>query len=203
MKTCIICKETKPKSNFHNVGVARGGRVGYCGSCKCVAGRIRSTLDGMKSRCFSLNNPSYKYYGAKGIEVCEEWCSGPSSFIAWAIVNGWKDGLTIDRIDSKRGYEPNNCQWLTFIENTRKGGGERALTREEILTIREEMAAGGDKEELAKRFGRGAGTIVSISRRHSYVEPWEKKDIVDPLWASKDRMKYLEEKFLDPLRDGS
>lgn len=59
----------------------------------------------MKRRCENPNMPNYKYYGAKGIKVCGEWHSFPK-FKEWAKANGYVDGLSLDRIDSSRDYEP-------------------------------------------------------------------------------------------------
>lgn len=61
-------------------------------------------------------------YGGKGVVLCEEWLgeNGYENFYLWAINNGYKDGLTIDRIDENGNYEPSNCQWITKSENTAK-----------------------------------------------------------------------------------
>lgn len=74
----------------------------------------------MKSRCNNENDKSYKWYGAKGIKVCDEWLDW-ENFKQWSLANGWKDGLTIDRIDGKQGYRPNNCRWVDMnIQNNNK-----------------------------------------------------------------------------------
>lgn len=73
----------------------------------------------MKRRCENPNMPNYKYYGAKGIKVCGEWHSFPK-LKEWAKANGYVDGLSLDRIDSSRDYEPDNCQWMTFSDNATK-----------------------------------------------------------------------------------
>lgn len=67
----------------------------------------------MHYRCEKKNDSGYKYYGAKGIKVCEEW-KDFNSFAAWSHQNGYSDNLTIDRIDYTGCYEPNNCRWVSF-----------------------------------------------------------------------------------------
>lgn len=75
---------------------------------------------GIKNRCLNSNEPGYKFYGAKGIKICDEWKNDIKAFYLWSIENGWKKGLTIDRINSKGNYEPSNCQFLTRKENSEK-----------------------------------------------------------------------------------
>ena len=71
------------------------------------------SLDNMKQRCYNKNDPKYKYYGAKGVSICDEWLNSYESFCKWADNNGYKKGLTIDRINPGGNYEPNNCRWVT------------------------------------------------------------------------------------------
>ncbi len=81
--------------------------------------RIHNIWKGMRQRC---NNPNHKYhprYGGRGISVCDEW-DEYLLFRDWALSNGYADNLTIDRIDNDKGYSPDNCQWLTRAENTRR-----------------------------------------------------------------------------------
>lgn len=70
----------------------------------------------MKQRCYVKSSTSYKRYGAKGITVCDEWRNSFYTFRNWALANGYSDELTIDRIDSRGNYEPNNCRWATYKE---------------------------------------------------------------------------------------
>lgn len=76
-------------------------------------------------RCYYLKHISYKYYGNKGISVCSGWKDSFLLFREWAIKTGYKEGLSIDRIDHTGNYEPSNCQWLTRSENTAKSNRER------------------------------------------------------------------------------
>lgn len=72
------------------------------------------------TRCFNPKAKDYPYYGGKGIKVCDEWINNPKSLMEWAFSKGWKKGLVIDRIDPSGDYSPENCQFLTPSENTKK-----------------------------------------------------------------------------------
>ena len=70
----------------------------------------------MKYRCYNTNSKDYKYYGGRGIKVCDEWKNDFIAFYNWSIKNGYKEDLTIDRINVDGDYEPNNCRWATWKE---------------------------------------------------------------------------------------
>jgi len=74
----------------------------------------------MKQRCLNPKSFSYKWYGNRGIFVCEEWRNSYQNFKNWALSNGYTNNLTIDRINNNDGYKPNNCQWITQSENSKK-----------------------------------------------------------------------------------
>lgn len=82
--------------------------------------RLYKTWENMKERCYNTNNPRYYTYGDRGITVCDEWKDSFETFYDWAMFSGYKDDLTIDRINVNNGYCPENCQWLTFSDNTIK-----------------------------------------------------------------------------------
>lgn len=70
---------------------------------------------GIKSRCYNPNTANYKYYGAKGITMCREWKNNFIAFYNWAISNGWKKGLSVDRFPNNKGnYKPSNCRLATM-----------------------------------------------------------------------------------------
>lgn len=77
----------------------------------------------IRNRCYRESNDNYAYYGGRGIKVCDEWKDSYENFSKWAIENGYKDTLTIDRIDYNGNYEPNNCRWITQKEQTRNTRG--------------------------------------------------------------------------------
>jgi hypothetical protein len=73
----------------------------------------------MKTRCLCETDRNYKWYGAKGVSVCEEWKNDYLAFQKWALSNGYSGNLTIDRINPFGNYEPNNCRWITIQEQQR------------------------------------------------------------------------------------
>ena len=91
----------------------------------------------IKTRC----NPNYnkaKYYYGKGISMCEEWNNCFDSFYKWAINNGYKDGLTIDRIDNNKGYSPDNCRWVDYkIQENNRTNNKRIEYQGNTHTIAE------------------------------------------------------------------
>ncbi len=116
--------------NFH-IGNLRQGKTKSCG-CKRVentaslmrthgeAGtRLYSIWTNIKTRCENPNSPNYESYGAKGIMLSEEWSKSYEAFRDWSVTNGYTDKLTIDRKDNARGYEPDNCRWVTNVEQSR------------------------------------------------------------------------------------
>lgn len=106
-------------------------------SCGCIRNKLSSeratthgmsktklyhTWKNMKKRCENPNATRYERYGGRGIKVCEEWRNDFMEFYAWAMANGYQEGLTIDRKDNDKGYYPDNCRWETsIIQNQNKG----------------------------------------------------------------------------------
>ena len=83
----------------------------------------------MRRRCRSSNHPNYHHYGGRGIRVCSEWQSF-EAFYEWSRRSGYKEGLSIDRVDNDGNYEPVNCQWTTQSEQTNNTRKNRMLLYE-------------------------------------------------------------------------
>lgn len=67
----------------------------------------------IKTRCYNPKKDTYAYYGGKGITMCQEWLNNFMAFYNWSMNNGYKKGLTIDRLNPNGNYEPSNCRWVT------------------------------------------------------------------------------------------
>ncbi len=83
---------------------------------KEVRSQLKSIYGGIKNRCYNHNSDNYKYYGGRGIIMCDEWLNNFSSFVSWSLDNGYQRGLTIDRKNTNGNYNPENCKWATMIE---------------------------------------------------------------------------------------
>ncbi len=113
-------------------------RSGHTKSCGCFfaeaisnANRVHGQSDtrlhniwmGMINRCELPTFKNYANYGARGISVCKAWRQDFQSFFDWSVSNGYRNDLSIDRIDNDGNYEPSNCQWVTAkvqANNTRR-----------------------------------------------------------------------------------
>lgn len=111
----------------YNVEVARANSTthGMCGT------RLYKIWQDMKRRCESHEEPCYQNYGGRGIRVCQEWQSF-DAFMKWALKNGYKGKLTIDRIDVNGNYEPLNCKWSTLKEQGRNKRNNFMITYQNV-----------------------------------------------------------------------
>ncbi len=102
---------------------------------------LQQKLCDMKRRCNNPADKSYKDYGGRGIKVCPEWSdpkNGHENFRKWAIENGWKKGLSIDRENNDGDYEPSNCRWATPKQQSNNTRFNRLVTiKGQTKTIQE------------------------------------------------------------------
>lgn len=132
--------------------------------------RIYRIWSGMKERCFNPNNEHFRIYGGRGIFVCEKW---RSSFLAfYADMGDAPPGLTIDRIDNDKGYEPGNCRWATPLEQVRNSRTPKLSFDVAVRIIRRHIA--GDRGiDLAAEFGVKRSTIDRVIYGKLWSDAWK------------------------------
>ena len=127
-------------------------RTGHTKSCGCKRNEYiaiaRTTHNGrfttlykkwcsMKRRCLNSNEKCFKNYGGRGIKICNEWLQF-ENFENWAKNNGYKEELTLERINVDEGYNPNNCKWITSKEQARnKQNTVYLIYKNEVLPMQE------------------------------------------------------------------
>lgn len=88
--------------------------------------RINRIWKNMKTRCNNPNADNYRFYGGRGIAVCERWNSFDNFFADMGQPP--TDNHTLDRIDPNGNYEPSNCRWLTIEKQQRNKRSNVFLT---------------------------------------------------------------------------
>lgn len=91
-------------------------KAGMIGDIPRSSNRLYRIYYGMLSRCFNTKEYHYPNWGGRGITVCNEWRESFDNFQNWALSNGYRDDLSIDRINNDGNYEPSNCRWATVKE---------------------------------------------------------------------------------------
>lgn len=131
--------------------------------------RLYYIWDNMKSRCYRKNHHSYKYYGEKGIKICDEWLCDFKNFYNWAMLNGYTDSLTIERDKVDKGYNPENCRWIPQEEQGRNTSV--SLGVEKVIEIKKLLQSGKKEIELSELYGVHPSTIhyIKTGKNYSYV----------------------------------
>ena len=109
-RAAAACRNCAPRPNKRKYGSHR----------TVQQSRLYSIWSGMRARCRDAINPKNRRYAGRGIQVCFEWSVSFSVFETWALEHGYRDGLTIDRIDNDGDYEPSNCEWVTRAVNSQR-----------------------------------------------------------------------------------
>lgn len=103
------------------------GRITHGGAVRGLSREYKAWRD-MKERCYNPKKQNYKWYGGRGITVCERWRSSFAAFLA--DMGPCPPGLTLDRKDPNGHYEPDNCRWTTWAVqrgNTRRSKQHASL----------------------------------------------------------------------------
>lgn len=126
--------------------------------------RIGRIFHLMLQRCYNEKDKRYRWYGGKGVKVCDDWVNDPSAFEQWAVNNGYDDSLTIDRINPDKDYCPENCRWISLEDNSKY----KSTTN--TVTVNGETHTGKD---WARILG------VGVNRINNYVKLYGMDDTVE------------------------
>lgn len=161
---CLKCEETKVLSNPKKGFYCWCKRLEKKKLSKKEKDRLYMVWSNMRNRCFNKNNKGFKHYGFRGIGVCLEWAFF-YKFKEWALNNGYKPGLSIDRIDVNGDYEPSNCKWTTCREQANNRTNNHHLTwKGKTQTIAEwEREFGWCYNSLRTRISNGWSTEKALS----------------------------------------
>lgn len=153
-------KNNKDFSGSKNPNYRNGYRVG--GECPS----FYSAWQNMKGRCLRKTHPKYNRYGGRGITICNEWID-IRNFAEWAKKNGWKKGMSIDRIDNDGNYCPENCRCVSISENSRK----KRTTKIDLITAQEIRSRINENwYDLAKEYGCSYGNIWFIMNNFTHLK---------------------------------
>lgn len=140
---------------------------------------LYGVYNGMMTRCYDENSPNYKWYGALGVTVCEEWKSNPIAFIQWAEQTNWIKGLHIDKdiLCEELGivphvYSPNTCQFVTakinvgFATNRDNFGihPNVKLSHQDVIEIKYLYSHGYTGVEIADMYSVNSSSIYAVLR---------------------------------------
>jgi hypothetical protein len=115
-------------------------------------------ISNIKTRCYNKNNPAYKWYGGRGIKICDRWLENIDNFIE-DMGTSYYSGATLDRIDVNGNYEPNNCRWVDWIE--------QANNRRSNTTIEYK-----DRTQTLAQWVRELNLKPSTTRQRIYELKW-------------------------------
>lgn len=119
--------------------------------------KLYGVWQAMKRRCYLKTTADYKNYGGRGITVTQDWIKDFVPFRDWALSNGYKEGLEIDRTNNNGNYEPSNCKWVTHTVNgANKRNNKYATINGETKTITQwALFSGINRKTIVSRIHYG------------------------------------------------
>ena len=183
-------------AHFVTTGNLLSGSTQSCGcyrkeyetDLQCKHGKSNTRLHGiwrgMKGRCYSPRNRSYKNYGGRGIVLCVEWEHNFMNFYSWAMQNGYDDTKSIDRIDVNGNYCPENCRWVDDdIQANNKRNNQKLTAFGETRTLSEwARITGIDRKTISDRISKLHWPVeeaLSVKTRVSYDHRRNKEKCVN------------------------
>lgn len=170
--TCRVCLK-EFEAQVQNLKTAK--------SCGCLKGkkiscsykrthpRLFRIYKNMIKRCCDEKHKSFHNYGKRGIKVCWQWLNNPDEFCFWSLTNGYQEKLSLDRINGLKGYEPENCRWITITEQNRNARSN-VLNRELVIMIRSEDRGKMKVQEIADKYNLARTTVSAVLNYYTWVE---------------------------------
>ncbi len=151
------------------------GRV-VQGKTRLVHGLIKHPLyrkwQDMKNRCYNPKVWSYKSYGARGITVCNQWIDDFTNYYNWCLDNGWKSGLQMERDDVNGNYCPENCRFITAVE---QGFNKRNTFYVTIQNEKYSLAKLMYENHISSKYGTVWGGLKKGKTIEYYIEKLQLK----------------------------
>lgn len=167
---CKVCNK-KFEGQVQNIKLAK--------SCGCLKGkeidcsykqthpRLFRIYKGMIARCYNSKHKSFYNYGQKGIKVFGLWKECPDKFFEWALENGYKDNLSLDRKNGSMSYLPDNCRWITVTEQNRNAR-TNVLCEEIVKMIKKEDRAIMTVQMIADKYGLKRLTVSAVLNNYTW-----------------------------------
>lgn len=159
---CPACKQHVTRAGFGSVKAETCGCVGH-EKHGLTSGPKKHPIylvwHGIRTRCLNKNNDAWERYGGRGIKICKQW-NDPVKFYKWAISNGWKPGLFLDRRNNDGNYCPSNCRWVTVLDSNRNRS--ICITLQQAKIVHALLDANINERTIVKTTGVKLWTVRNI-----------------------------------------